>query len=147
MPRLAPSAAAVLAATFAWGLLSVFADRFVAGGTWSGLNQAGGGPGFLLLLVPGVAALLARPRWVRDLRPGLAFAEAAFVAALGGAVLAVLLRAFPPFDSIAPAPYVSGVAGAMLVPRVVASVLEHAWRQTPDGSGRSSRPEPDCPSS
>lgn len=133
MSRLAPVIAAALAALLGWGTVHAFADRFADGATWSGLNPDGGGPGFVLLLAAALCSLAARPAWVRRLAPVPAVVESVASTIACAAAAALLFSSAPPYAGIDVTPFVSSIAGAFFVPRVVAAVLEHAWSHAGEG--------------
>ena len=107
--------------------LVLFASEFERGATWSGLNPGGGGPGFLLLLSCALISFLVRSSWVRSLPPMKATLQAAFAAALCGAVFIGLVRGVGAVPSDAAIPLASGVIGSFFVPRVVVAVLNDTW--------------------
>lgn len=140
MSRITPFLAGAATSAVCWMILYIGRDGFAQGSTWSGLNPDGGGPGFLLLLTAAGLSLGSRTAFVRGLRPMPALFEAVVVSAACGVLFALLLRFVPPFESVNSAPLISGVAGAFFVPRVVMSVLEHAWASAEDPTDSNAEP-------
>ena len=132
MVRLVPTLAAFTAAFACYVVLTALGARFELGSTWSGLNPDGGGPGFLIIIIPCIFSLLSRPSRVRTLRPVAATFEAAFNAAVCGVTLWFFLVLLPPFESPDAAALASASTGGFLVPRIIASVLGHAWSMNDD---------------
>ncbi|MEN1705081.1 MAG: hypothetical protein AAGJ54_06150 [Planctomycetota bacterium] len=119
--------AAAIAAVTTCIWLGLFSSRFENGATLSGLNQDGGGPGFLILVSTGVIYLLYRKAFLRSLGPLTQIAVSFISALLGGFLLAGLLSLLPVSSRIDQPPIISAFVGAAFVPRVVAAVLAHSW--------------------
>lgn len=115
--------------------------RFEQGATLSGLNQDGGGPGFLLLVLAGVAGLVGSSRWSKSLRGVIAILPAILFAAVVGFAVSSMFAFAPPSDGIAYEPIVSGVVAAAFIPRLVASVLRQSWAE-PDQSRTTTMTDP-----
>jgi uncharacterized membrane protein YeaQ/YmgE (transglycosylase-associated protein family) len=123
---------AVVASALNYGWLALFSERFEQGATLSGLNQDGGGPGFLLLITAGVLGLMTRSRYSRSLGTLGALAESCFFGALAGAGLFLFLTVRP-LGAIEAEPIVSGVIAAFIAARFSATIVEAAWRASEQG--------------
>jgi hypothetical protein len=121
--------AASLASVIVVGVLVVFQDAFRIGATASGLNPGGGGPGFMLMAPPALAALMVA-RWCEARRVLREFIIVLAVAVPGVLVLPSLLLVLagavlpPEFPSLAS--IVSASAMAWVVPIAVMAILARA---------------------
>jgi hypothetical protein len=124
---------AILSTGLNYGWIALFSERFANGATLSGLNQDGGGPGFLLLITAGTLGLITRSRFSRSLGTFGALVESSLLGALCGAGLLLALSLRPPGE-IEAEPLVSGVVAAFIVARFSASIVEAAWRASEQGA-------------
>ena len=118
---------AIIAACLSSGVIALFKEQFAAGLTWSGLNPDGGGPGFLVVIVSGIAGLLARRDASKKMSTARDALESAALAGIFGSLFWYLLHGSY-FAEVKTQPLISGATGAFFVARIASSTVETAWQ-------------------